>query len=66
MNETKMPTQITAAFDTVIAIADAIRDFGRVPSGHLYARVMAHMSFETYDADHSHPQKRGSCQGSEQ
>lgn len=43
-------TQVNAAVNTVIAIAEAIRELGRVPSGHLYARVMSHMSFETYDS----------------
>lgn len=32
----------------VAAVADAIRDLGSVPSGQLYARVMAHMSIGTY------------------
>jgi hypothetical protein len=29
-------------------LADAIRDLGEVPSGHLYAHVMGAMSLETY------------------
>lgn len=33
-----------------MAIADCIRRLGSVPSGHLYARLMGHMSLETYEA----------------
>lgn len=29
-------------------IADAIKELGSVPSGHLYAQVMAHMNLQTY------------------
>jgi len=32
------------------AIGEAIRDLGTVPSGHLYAAVMGHMSLSTYQA----------------
>lgn len=31
-----------------LVLAEAIRDLGEVPNGHLYARVMAYMSFERY------------------
>lgn len=31
-------------------LAEAIRDLGRVPSGHLYARVMGHLSMEAYNS----------------
>ena len=41
--------QLGALLDVTRAVADAIRDLGRVPSGHLYARLMEHMSLETYD-----------------
>lgn len=43
-------TQVNAAVNTVIAIAEAIRELKSVPSGHLYARVMSHMSLETYES----------------
>lgn len=43
-------TQINAAVNTVIAVAEAIRELKSVPSGHLYARVMSHMSLETYES----------------
>lgn len=41
-------TQTQAAFGMVMAVSDAIRDLKEVPSGHLYARLMGHMSLETY------------------
>jgi hypothetical protein len=34
----------------IMAVAEAIRDLGEVPSGHLYARMMGHMNLATYDA----------------
>ncbi len=37
-----------AALAIVQAIADTIREVGRIPSGHLYAQVMAHVSFNDY------------------
>ncbi len=30
------------------AVADAIRDLGSIPSGHLYAQLMGHMSLDQY------------------
>lgn len=39
---------IQATIQTVAAIAEAIRDLGSVPSGHLYAQVMGHMSIDQY------------------
>ena len=33
----------------VAAIAEAIRDLGSVPSGHLYARVMGILSLDQYN-----------------
>lgn len=40
---------IEAAVQIASAIAGAIKDLGEVPSGHLYARVMGHMSLQTYE-----------------
>jgi hypothetical protein len=31
-----------AGLATVMAVADAIRELGRVPAGHLYAHLMGH------------------------
>lgn len=38
-----------AALELILAVGDAIRDLGAVPSGHLYARVMSVMSLDTFD-----------------
>jgi hypothetical protein len=35
-----------AALATVVAVGEAIKALGKVPSGHLYARLMGHMSLE--------------------
>jgi len=43
-------TKVEAALGMVQAMADAIKELGSVPSGHLYARVMGHMSLENYTA----------------
>lgn len=37
-----------AAVKICHAVADAIRELGRVPNGHLYANLMSRMSLETY------------------
>jgi len=50
-----MPTQEQAAEQmkayvlSCAAIAEAVRDLGEVPSGHLYAQVMGHMDLQTYE-----------------
>ena len=42
--------QIAAGLKTLQAVAEAIRDLGQVPSGHLYARLNAHgMDITTYE-----------------
>jgi hypothetical protein len=33
-----------------LAIAEAIRELGSVPSGHLYARLMGQLAIEEYNA----------------
>lgn len=48
MNSQFTKDQIKAAFDTVRALADAIRALGSVPSGVLYAQCMPHMDLPTY------------------
>lgn len=40
--------KVTAAFNVVAALAEAIRELGEVPSGHLYARLMSVLSLEDY------------------
>lgn len=44
-----MTNQEKAALQVVLAVGEAIKDLGSVPSGHLYARLMGHMSLETYN-----------------
>lgn len=41
--------QIKGTLETIRVVADAIRELGSVPSGHLYARLMSHMSHATYE-----------------
>ena len=41
--------EIKAGIETVKATAEAIRDLGTVPSGHLYARVMGVLSLDQYN-----------------
>jgi len=40
--------KIKAAVEITKAIACAIKDLGSVPSGHLYARLMGHLSLENF------------------
>ena len=42
--------QKQAAVKVVEAISEAIEELGEVPSGHLYARLMGHMSIDTYNS----------------
>ena len=44
------PDKIKAALSILHALAEAIRELGQVPSGQLYASVMAGMSLEDYNA----------------
>ncbi len=39
-----------AGIQVITAVADAIRELGEVPSGHLYARLMGHLSFDQYES----------------
>lgn len=40
---------IESQVQVIKAIADAIRELGSVPSGHLYAQLMGKMSLECYE-----------------
>lgn len=42
--------QVQASVNALLAIAEAIRELGEVPSGELYARLMGHMDLETYES----------------
>lgn len=44
------PEQVKAALQLVAAVGDAIRELKEVPSGHLYARMMSHMTLDQYQA----------------
>lgn len=41
--------QTKAAINAIAAVAEAIRALGTVPSGHLYAQVMGHLSLESFE-----------------
>ena len=41
--------EIKAALGIVQAVADAIRELGEVPSGHLYANLMSHLSLAQFE-----------------
>ena len=40
---------VTAALGILKVVADAIRELGEVPSGHLYAHLMSKLSLEQYE-----------------
>lgn len=40
---------VKAALGILSAVADAIRELGEVPSGHLYAHLMSKLSLEQYE-----------------
>ena len=41
---------MTYQVQVIAAVADCIREVGAVPSGHLYAILMAKMDLDTYQA----------------
>jgi hypothetical protein len=45
----KMTAQEVAALNTLIAVGEAIKGFGSIPSGRLYTHLMNHMDLETYN-----------------
>jgi hypothetical protein len=42
--------RLNAGVLATLAVAEAIRELGSVPSGHLYARLMGQLSVESYGA----------------
>ena len=46
---TTNPAAVKAAFEVLKAVADAIREIGSVPSGHLYACLMSDLSLDQYE-----------------
>jgi hypothetical protein len=43
------PTEVNAALGALKAVADAIRELGEVPSGHLYANLMSKLSLAQFE-----------------
>lgn len=41
--------KVEAALELVRAVAEMIREVGRIPSGELYALLMGKMTLETYE-----------------
>jgi hypothetical protein len=39
---------VKKAMQIVLVVAEAIKELGSVPSGHLYAQLMSHMTLDTY------------------
>jgi len=44
-----MNEKVSAAVRAVAAIAEAIRELGQVPAGHLYAKLMGSMSLDQFE-----------------
>ncbi len=42
--------QVKAAIDVVFALSETIRVLKKIPSGHLYVRVMGQMSHDQYQS----------------
>lgn len=42
--------QVTAAIAIARVIANAIKELGQIPNGHLYAQVMGSIGYENYMA----------------
>ena len=38
-----------AALEIIKAVADTIKELGSVPSGHLYAQLMGHLTLDQYN-----------------
>ena len=49
MTATASKAEVKAVLGMALAMGDAIRELGEVPSGHLYARVMDKMSLTDYN-----------------
>ena len=47
-NSKTKAAQAKAFLNATLAVSDAIRELGSVPSGHLYARLMEYLSIEVY------------------
>ena len=47
--QTVTNTEVKAAFGILQAVAEAIRELGEVPSGHLYANLMSKLSLAQFE-----------------
>lgn len=47
--KTVTKAEVSAAINAIKALADAIKELGEVPAGHLYAAVMGSMSLANFD-----------------
>jgi DNA-binding transcriptional ArsR family regulator len=47
--QTVTKTEVKAAVEILKAVADAIRELGEVPSGHLYANLMSKLSLAQFE-----------------
>lgn len=41
--------QVNAAVGVLVAVGEAIKAKGRIPSGELYTHLMGHMNLDTYN-----------------
>ncbi len=48
MKATVTKADLRAAIEIMRTVAEAIREVGEIPSCHLYAQLMGHMSLDTY------------------
>ena len=46
---TPTPAQTKAAIEMIVAIGQAIRELGSIPSGHLYAQLTGKLSLGEYE-----------------
>lgn len=56
-----MTNEEKAALQTLLVVAEAIRDLGEVASGKLYVHLMGHMSLEVYNKIIEILVKQGVC-----
>jgi hypothetical protein len=47
--QTVTNTEVKAAFGILQAVAEAIRELGEVPSGHLYANLMSKLTLAQFE-----------------
>ena len=49
MNKAITPADLAAGLEALKAIAEAIRELGEVPSGHLYANLQGHITIGQFE-----------------